>query len=271
MIPKPSAKSRPRASDPIGIFDSGVGGLSVLRELRRILPRERFVFLADQSHVPYGAKTGAQLESLTSRITRFLLSRRCKLVVVACNTATCYAIDHLRSRFATPFIGTVPAIKPAAATTRTGVIGSISTPATARSPALRKLIREYAKGVKTVVVGCPGLEELVESGVVDDPRATELLKKYLKPIISAGADTVVLGCTHYPFLKPMINRLTSLRTVDSGRAVARRTRVVLDRLGLRSPRRRGADAFYTTGDAREFSSVASALLDRPVRSQKTRI
>ena len=157
MIPKPHIKSTPRPSDPIGVFDSGIGGLSVLRELQRLMPRERFVFFADQKHVPYGAKTAAQLKRYTGNIARFLLARRCKIIVVACNTGTVYAIGHLRRSFPVPFIGTVPAIKPAALMSKTGVVGIMSTPATAVSPALRLLVRTHTNGMRVIRVGCPGL------------------------------------------------------------------------------------------------------------------
>lgn len=268
MIPKTASKSR---RGPIGVFDSGVGGLSVLRELERALPHERFVFLADQSHVPYGGKTGPQLKRLTGRVVRFLLAQRCKLIVVACNTATCYAIEHLRTSFAIPFVGTVPAVKPAVALTRTGVVGVISTPATAKSPALRRLIKEFAGTVRVIRVGCPGLEELVERGGIAHPLAEELLSHYLAPLTKAGADVIVLGCTHYPFLKDKIRRIGRVRTVDSGRAVARRTRSLLASLGLSTRSGGGRSTFWTTGEPTSFARVASTLLHRSIRAKKASV
>jgi glutamate racemase len=267
MIPKRRTKS----SDPIGVFDSGVGGLSTLRQLQRLMPRERFVFLADQAHVPYGAKSGPQLCALADRITLFLLNHRCKAIVVACNTATCYAIDHLRQRFSIPFIGTVPAIKPACALSATGVVGILSTPATARSPALRRLIRRFGNGTRVIRIGCPGLEEQVETGGIDHPRTVELISRYVRPLRAAGADLIVLGCTHYPFLRSRIERISGIRTIDGNRAIARRTRDVLAGLDLLSPSGRGNLVCFTTGDAAHFTAVASRLLRRPVRGSAVRI
>jgi len=245
--------------------------LSVLRELRRLLPQERFIFLADQAHVPYGGKTGPQLIRLTSDITRFLLRRGCKVIVVACNTATCYAIAALRRKFAVPFVGTVPAVKPACALTDSGVIGVISTPATARSIALRNLVREHAGGVRVLRVGCPGLEELVERGGIDDPSARALLVQYLRPIRVAGADVLVLGCTHYPFLKRVIRRVGGMPTVDSGRALARQTRRILASSGLLASRNSGRTVFFTTGSPASFSRIATKLLGVRVRAAKARL
>jgi glutamate racemase len=264
-------RREPSPDDPVGVFDSGVGGLSVLRHLRRLMPAERFVFLADQSYVPYGAKTGRQLIARTSAVSRFLRAHRAKAVVVACNTATCYAIDALRSRFAMPFIGTVPAVKPAAALSRNGVVAVLSTPATARSAALRLLIRRFAAGRRVVRIGCAGLEEAVERGALDGPGTGALLKRFCGEATRSGADVVVLGCTHYPFLKRRIARMTGARTVDSGAAVARRTRAVLSERGTGRRAGPGSASFWTTGDPREFSRVASLLLGERVRARKARI
>lgn len=271
MIAKPSVKSRPRRTDPIGVFDSGIGGLSVLVHLRRILPRERFIFLADQTHVPYGAKSPRQLRSLTSRISRFLLARRAKLIVVACNTATCYAIGHLRASFNVPFVGTVPAVKPACRLTRSGTVAVISTPATAASPALRELVRQFGHGCRVLRIGCPGLEEAVERGALDHPKTNALLKRYLAKARRSGADVLVLGCTHYPFLKGRIRELFPVRTLDSGVAIARRTRFLLSARGLARGSGRGSVAYFTTGDARSFSHVASSLLGIRVAAGKCEI
>jgi glutamate racemase len=234
------------------------------------MPHEQFVFFADQKHVPYGAKTSAQLKRYASDITLFLLAHRCKAIVVACNTGTVYAIEHLRRSFAVPFIGTVPAIKPAALMSRTGVVGIISTPATAVSPALRLLARTHANGTRVIRVGCPGLEDLVESGIVSGPVVTEAVRRHLLPLVAARADVVVLGCTHYPFLVRTIRRLSGARTIDSGRAIAQRTRSVLAGAGLLRSRGRGRSLFFTNGSPREFSRVASLLLKRKIRAQGLR-
>jgi glutamate racemase len=267
MIPSLSTKSTPRRSDPIGVFDSGIGGLSVLRELQRLMPHERFVFYADQKHVPYGAKSAAQLKRYTTNITRFLLAKRCKIIVVACNTGTVYAIDHLRRTFSVPFVGTVPAIKPAARMSRSGVVGILSTQATAVSPALRALVREHANDTRVLRIGCPGLEDLVEAGEVRGPIVTEALRGHLRPLVAAHADVIVLGCTHYPFLSPIIRRMTGAVITDSGRAIARRTHTLLADANLLRMAGRGTAVFFTNGSPQSFSRVASLLLRRRIRGR----
>jgi glutamate racemase len=192
-------------------------------------------------------------------------------VVVACNTATCYAIAHLRATFTVPFIGTVPAVKPACALTRRGVVGIISTPATARSPALAALIREHGRGVRVIRRGCPGLEELVESGGINGSAVSGALRKHLAPLIRAKVDVLVLGCTHYPFLAPSMRSIAPVRTVDSGRAIARRTKAVLVASGSARTAGNGGVSFFTTGSAKRFSAVASVLLKTRVQARKARI
>lgn len=270
MVPKPATKATPRSSDPIGVFDSGIGGLSVLRELCRLMPHERFVFYADQKHVPYGAKTAAQLKRYAGSIARFLLARRCKAIVVACNTGTVYAIGHLRRSFSVPCIGTVPAIKPAILMSKIGVVGIMSTPATAVSPALRLLVQRHANGARVIRIGCPGLEDLVESGTVSGPVVTDAVRNHLKPLIAAKTDVIVLGCTHYPFLVRAIRKISGARTIDSGRAVARRTRSVLTQAGLLRARGIGRCVYFTNGSPQKFSRVASLLLKRKIKAQAVR-
>jgi glutamate racemase len=269
MVPKLSTKSRvarPRPTDPIGVFDSGIGGLSVLRELQRLMPGERFLFVADQRHVPYGGKTAAQLRRYTGAITRFLSARRCKIVVVACNTGTVYAIDHLRRTFDIPFVGTVPAIKPAVALSTTKVVAILSTPATAVSPALRRLVRLHARDARVLRIGCKGLEEMVERGSVSGSKTDDALRAHLAPAVRAGADVIVLGCTHYPFMRRRIGALSGARVIDSGRAIARRTRSLLKASGLLNPATLGSTRYYTNGAPADFSRVASKLLRRNIRS-----
>jgi glutamate racemase len=269
MVSKLSTKSSP--ADPIGVFDSGVGGLSILRRLRRLLPRERFVFLADQAFVPYGMKTPRQLKLRCARIVRFLLKRRCKIIVVACNTATCYAIANLRAQFAVPFVGTVPAVKPACTRSRRGVVGVISTPATAKSAMLAGLVREHGGAATVICRGCPGLEEVVERGGTRGPEVERILKRCLAPAVRARADIIVLGCTHYPFLAPVVRRISGARTIDSGAAIARRTRSLLSRSGELTHRTAGSVRYYTTGSARRFVYTASRLLKTPVTAHKVKI
>jgi len=252
---------------PIGMFDSGVGGLSIWRATRRLLPQENMIFFADSGHVPYGEKSPQELHDLTGRITRFLLDNDAKVIVVACNTATVHAIGHLRETFPdVPFVGVVPVVKTLARRTRTGTIAVLSTPATSRSPYLASLIREFASDKDVINVGCDGLENAVEEGHVRSRSTTALLERHLAPVTGSAADVVGLGCTHYPFLRARIKRMLGprVRLFDPSRPVARRTREVLrerDALGENpSPEYR----FYTTGDPKLVARVATTLLRRPV-------
>ena len=253
---------------PIGLFDSGVGGLSIWRAIRRLLPRESMVFFADSGHVPYGEKTTAELEDLTARITRFLLDRDCKLIVVACNTATVHAIAYLRERYPdVPFVGVVPVVKTLARRTRTGTIAVLSTPATSQSPYLAGLIREFAAGKRVVNVGCDGLENAVEAGSLRSRETVALLERYLEPVRQSGADVVGLGCTHYPFLRSRIKRMLGpgVRLFDPSRPVARRVRQLLAERDAFAEDPAPRFEFYTTGDPAVFGRVATTLLRFPVR------
>jgi len=271
MIPKLATKSRtpnaPSSRDPIGVFDSGIGGLSVLRELCRLMPRERFIFFADQRNVPYGNKTAPQLQRYASAITKFLIARRCKIVVVACNTGTVYAIKYLRRTFPIPFVGTVPAIKPATLLSKNKVVSIMSTPATAISPALKNLIKKHARTTRVLRIGCAGLEEMVEQGIVSGPLLDTALRKHLAPILRAKADVIVLGCTHYPFLRRRISALSGAKVIDSGYALARHTKAILKASGFLNNFDTGTTQFYTNGVPKNFSRVAHKLLRRVVRSR----
>lgn len=254
---------------PIGVFDSGVGGLSVWRAIRKLLPQESLIFFADSGHVPYGEKSTAELEDLTERITRFLLGRDAKMIVVACNTATVHAIAHLREKFPdTPFVGVVPVVKTLARQTRTGTIAVLSTPATAGSPYLKDLIDEFAPDKNVVNVGCDGLEDMVESGNVRTRQTTALLERHLEPVQKSDADVVGLGCTHYPFLRGTIKRMLGpgVRVYDPSRPVARRVRQLLEERDEFASNPDPTFEFYTTGDADLFGTVATKLLRFPVEN-----
>lgn len=239
----------------------------MLRELRKLMPHERFIFVADQRHVPYGGKTAAQLRRFTGSITRFLLGRGCKIVVVACNTGTVYAIEHLRRTFTVPFVGTVPAIKPAIAMSKTKTVAILSTPATAVSPALKQLVKEHARGAHVLRIGCVGLEEMVERGVVSGPHTDAALRKHLAPAVRSRADVIVLGCTHYPFMRRRIAALSGARVIDSGKAIARRTQSLLMNSDILNTSGRGSVEYFTNGSPANFSRVASKLLRTRVKSR----
>lgn len=252
--------------NPIGVFDSGVGGLSILQELQNLLPDENYIFFADQRNVPYGGKTKEELVALTMRVMKFLTDQKIKLAVVACNTATCYALEELRDRFSLPIVGVVPAIKYAAEQTKTDTIALIATPATARSSYVTDLINKFAKNVKVLRIGCAGLEDSIERGQLDSERTSQLLNMYVFPLKQTSADQLVLGCTHYPFLKEKITAILgpSVTLVDSGRAVAIRTEVLLNEYNLKTSDGNSSNKFFTNKNVSDFCRVASRLLDRQI-------
>lgn len=224
-------------NNPIGVYDSGFGGLSVWRELHRALPRESLIYLGDGKNCPYGNKTEEQIRELAERAVGDLVERGCKMVVVACNTATAAAIEHLRERFShLPIVGLEPAVKPACAMTRSKVVGVI---ATERSLAGRKFLstlERYGEGVEVLKVVGEGFVEAVEADAEQEPRTEELVRRVVEPIIERGADVIVLGCTHYPFLGDVIRRVVGDREVaviDSGEAVEKRVESLLDKFLLR--------------------------------------
>ena len=255
---------------PIGMFDSGVGGLSILEETKKILPFQNFIFLADQAHVPYGAKSPKELKILTASIANFLLKSDIKMLVVACNTASCYTIDFLRKKFSIPIVGVIPAIKPAVKITQKGKIAILSTPATASSAYLKDLIGKIASNKEVLPLGCEGLEEAVENLKFKD--ISKLLIKYVQIVKKFGADVIVLGCTHYPFLKKEIKILAGRNTkvIDSGPAIAARIKSLLNSHQMIS-KSKHTDLFFTTGNPKEFSKVASTLLKYKIYGRKVLI
>lgn len=256
---------------PIGIFDSGVGGLSVFQEIKKFLPKENYIFIADQKNVPYGGKSKYQLCKISDRIVKYFIKRNVKMVIIACNTASCYAIDFLRKKYPSLLlVGTIPAIKTAAELSRRKSIAVLSTPATAKSSYVRELIRKYAARVTVANIGCPNLEDLVEQGMINSPQVKILLKKYLKKALIHGPDYVVLGCTHYPFLKSAIQRLSKVKTVDSGRAIAKRVENVLSNSRIKN-NRKSSVTYLTTGNPEFFSKTASQLLRSGIIAEKLEI
>ena len=214
---------------PIGIFDSGVGGTSIFKEIHQLLPNESMIYLADSSNAPYGDKTADEIKNLSEKNTRFLLSMNCKLIVVACNTATTNAISYLRANYNVPFIGIEPAIKPAALQTKTGCIGILATKGTLTSDLFHKTTNLYSTNIRVIEQIGTGIVELIESGKLYSEDMRHLLKTYLSPMISAQIDHLVLGCTHYPYLIPILRELLpeDVKIIDSGEAVARQTKHIL--------------------------------------------
>lgn len=242
----------PEPGGPVGVFDSGVGGLSVWREIARQWPDEHTVYVADQAHVPYGPRDEPELRQFCEAITRFLLSRGCKAIVVACNTASAAALKPLRERFPhVPILGMEPAVKPAAAITRTGVIGVMATPATFAGKLFRATAGRHASGMRLVTQVCDGLAEQVERGDTDSPATDGMLRRFVEPMLDAGADTIVLACTHYPFALGAIQRIAGdgVTVIDPAPAVARHLGHVLEMRHLRNASGTAAThRFFTTGD-----------------------
>jgi glutamate racemase len=236
----------------------------VLRCLRERLPAEDLLYLADQAHCPYGSRPVDDLRALSAACTSWLLAHGAALVVVACNTASAGALHWLRQTFpATPFVGMVPAVKPAVAQTRSGVVGVLATPATIVGELLDDVVMRWAGATRVVRQACPGLVELIEAGTLDAPETYALLEAYLRPLRVAKADTIVLGCTHYPFLIPQIQRIvgTDVALIDAAPAVARQAARVLTEQGLAQadPTRHGATRYATTGDPAAFERLLLRL------------
>lgn len=259
-------------NQPIGVFDSGVGGLSVLLEINKLLPNETFIFLADQKNVPYGGKNKEQLLRFVNSAMEFFTSKNVKAVVFACNTATVYTIDEMRKKFDIPIVGTVPVIKTIAKITKSKKTAVFSTPATAKSKYLEDLIAKFANGVSVERVGGSNLEELVEEGEIDSEETINVLKKNLIPLVKSGVDAIALGCTHYPFLRQKIEKIVGKKVivVDSGGAVARRLKQVLINEKMLG-NEKIVDTYYTTGDSEKFEKIASKLLKEKILALRINI
>lgn len=244
---------------PIGIFDSGVGGLTVLAEIHRLLPSEDLVYFADSAHFPYGDRAEAEVRELAAAATERLLERGAKLVVIACNTATSAAAEHLRARYTVPFVAMEPAVKPAAERTRTGRIAVLATAGTVEGARLASLIERHGNGAAVLALPGTGLAEAVERGDLDPGEA---LRGALAPLLRESVDALALGCTHYFFLKPAIQRILGpgVEVIDTAEPVARRVRDVLRERGLLAPPRRvGSVTYLTSGDPEAFTRVRMRL------------
>lgn len=233
----------------IGIFDSGVGGLSVWKELVKLLPGQEYLYVSDSGYCPYGPKPKSYVVERAKKISDFLIKQGADIIVVACNTATAGAIETLRASFSIPFVGMEPAVKPAALQSKSGVIGVLATQGTFRGELYLRTLHKFAANTKVMEQIGDGLVELVEAGKTDSTEANILLKKYLDPILKEGADYLVLGCTHYPFLTETIKRITGdrLTIVNPAPAVAKRVQEVLETLSTKVGDADCPSRFYTTG------------------------
>jgi glutamate racemase len=250
------------AHAPIGVFDSGVGGLSVLREIRALLPHEDLIYIADSRYTPYGNKSQSFIQERSIHLAGFLCRHQAKAVVIACNTATAAAAELLRGRLSVPVVGMEPAVKPAAAASRNGRIGVLATEGTLKSARFAALLSRFADGLEVHTQPCHGLVEQVEQGDTDGPVTRLLLTRYLAPLTRAGVDTIILGCTHYPFLRPAIADIVGpdIALIDTGGAVARHLRHRLDQAGLLAGRgRAGRTDVWTSGDGKQLQPVIDRL------------
>jgi glutamate racemase len=258
------ASSTFASSDPIGVFDSGVGGLSVLRALRQLLPTQPMIFLADQVHVPYGPRPLEEVRLFSRSISQYLLDQGSKLIVVACNTASAAALHFLRQAFPnTSFVGMEPAVKPAAENTHSGLVGVLATPATFQGELYASVVERFAQGVTVLQHTCPGLVAQIEAGELDSPATRQILEDALLPMLAQGIDTVVLGCTHYPFVIPLVQEIAGpgVRVIDPSPAVARQVRRLLEASGwLADGNEPGKVDFFTSGDPAQLERLLMELL-----------
>jgi len=263
MLPKISRDMpEPAADGPVGVFDSGMGGLSVLREIRKVLPAEDLLYVADSGHAPYGDRSRDFIARRAAAIADFFLERRVKAIVVACNTVTGVAIEKLRARCPVPVVAIEPAIKPAAGMTKSGVVGVLATRRTIASERISRLIALHAAGVRILLQPCPGLVEQVERAELLSPATGEMVAGYVVPLLEKGADTLVLGCTHYPFLGPLIRSVTGpdVAVIDPAAAVAKELGRRLVAGNIVSPGSRcGTVRFWTSGPLDRARAVMTEL------------
>lgn len=251
----------------IGVMDSGVGGISVLKHVHALLPNEHIHYFADSAHAPYGNKSADEIKARCFAVADFLIEKQVKALVVACNTATAAAINDMRARYKLPIIGMEPAVKPAAAATKNGVIGVLATVGTLQSAQFAALLESYGRHVKVVTQGCVGLVECIERGELDTPETKALIRQYTAPLLAEGADTIVLGCTHYPFVKKAIQAIVgkNITLIDTGEAVAKQLKRQLEEKDLLNPSKEKADVqFWTNSTAENSEQVTEKLWGKQV-------
>lgn len=253
---------------PIGIFDSGIGGTSIWGELQELLPFEDCIYLADSKNAPYGEKSEERILELSIKNTEYLLRQQCKLIVVACNTATTNAIGYLRANYCVPFIGIEPAIKPAALNSKSKIVGVLATKGTLSSSLFHSTSKNHAAGITILEQRGTGLVEMIENGELHSAKMLQTLEAYIGPMLEKGIDYLVLGCTHYPYLIPILKKLlpANIKIIDSGEAVAKQAKAVLEKNALvTNATKFGSHRFYTNGDEKVLLSfLKSDTLDLSV-------
>jgi glutamate racemase len=253
----------PHDDRPIGIFDSGIGGLTVTSVIRQALPRERLIYFGDNLHMPYGQRSLEEVQRFSFAIVEALRAMDCKLIVIACNTASAAALSALRQAWpGFPFVGMEPAVKPAAEHTTTGTVGVIATTATFQSELYASIVSRFAGDVKVLHQACPGLVRQIESGAFDHPETEAMLRGWLEPMLEQHIDALVLGCTHYPIVRPLIERIVGpkVRIIDPAPAIARRVDQLTTQFGIAaSPEATGSLTCWTSGDPAVFSVLMHRL------------
>ena len=244
-------------NNPIGLFDSGIGGTSIWKEIQELLPNENTIYLADSKNAPYGQKTKDEIIALSIKNTELLLDLNCKIIVVACNTATTNAIKELRAKYTIPFIGIEPAIKPAALHSKKHIIGILATQGTLNSALFHETAEQF-QDTKIIEQIGNGLVQLIEDGEINSSEMNQLLHSYLQPMIDANIDHLVLGCSHYPYLLPQIKKILPkhIKIIDSGEAVARQTKNILnEKAGFNNQDKEGTHLFYTNTNSKVLSDI----------------
>ena len=256
MSDKPSA--------PIGIYDSGVGGLTVLRAVSSLLPDEDLIYFADQANVPYGNRSLNEVRGLAEGAASFFMSQGAKLIVIACNTASAAALKYLRGLFPDyPFVGMEPAVKPAAEQTLSGKVGVLATPSTFQGELYTSVVERFAHDVQLFQATCPGLVQQIENGRLNTPQTRKILEDALEPMLQEGVDTLVMGCTHFPFVIPLISKIAGneVNVIDPAPAIARQVKRILGTRGLLTERKRAGEMmFWTSGDAEKMQVLLPKLI-----------
>ena len=245
------------------MFDSGIGGLSVLKEIQQLLPNENILYIADSAHAPYGNKSHDFILQRCHELTRFLIEQQAKAIVVACNTATAVAVSELRTTYPVPVIAMEPGVKPAIAATQSGVVGVLATENTLASEQFENLLHRYAENVQVISQPCPGLVEEIESGNFNSEKINQLIEKYTRPLLAAGADSIVLGCTHYPFIREQIQNLASdtVALIDTGQAVAQQVKRKMEPMSLKVDNNDQAWIhIWTSGEVKPLAQLANKIL-----------